>query len=65
MDQTTVVMLAAPLFLIQVALIVIALKDLFSRGQENIKGPFWVWFAVIVFLNLLGPLLYFVIGRKA
>nr|WP_318281158.1 PLD nuclease N-terminal domain-containing protein [Paenibacillus bovis] len=32
--------------------------------QKETRGPKWVWILIIVAGNLLGPILYFVIGRK-
>lgn len=49
--------------LIQVALLVLALIDLRRRPAEQIKGPKKLW-AAVVFINFVGPITYFVIGRK-
>jgi len=51
-----------PLILIQLGLIIFALIDLIKR--EKTRGPKWVWVLVILFFNLLGPIIYFVIGRE-
>lgn len=32
--------------------------------EEKTKGPKWMWLLVILFINLIGPVLYFVIGRR-
>lgn len=53
--------LIAPLLVIQFVLLVIALVDL--KKQERANGPKWVWVLVILFGNLLGPIIYFVFGR--
>lgn len=50
-----------PLFLVQLALIVFALFDLARREQT--RGPKWMWVLIILFINLIGPIVYFVIGR--
>lgn len=52
----------APVFLIQVILLVVALLDL--RKQKTVRGPKWVWALVIIFINIIGPILYFMVGRK-
>ncbi|TFE01422.1 PLD nuclease N-terminal domain-containing protein [Jeotgalibacillus salarius] len=52
----------APLAFINVILAVIALVDLFKRPSVN--GPKWVWALVIIVINLIGPILYFVFGRR-
>ena len=51
-----------PIVLIQLALMVVALVDLARR--ERTRGPKWLWVLVIVFANLLGPIVYFVLGRE-
>ena len=52
-----------PLFLIQVALIVIALLDLFKR--ENMKSNTrLIWVFVIILINIIGPIVYLAAGRK-
>ena len=51
-----------PLVLIEIALLVFALLDLIKR--EKTRGPKWVWVLVILFVNFIGPILYFVIGRE-
>ena len=54
--------LIAPLVIIQLTLIVIALIDLNKRPAT--RGPRWLWVLIILFVNLIGPLLYFVVGRE-
>lgn len=53
--------LLVPLLLIQLALIVFALLDL--RKRTATRGPKWMWVLVIVFVNFIGPIIYFVVGR--
>lgn len=53
--------LLIPIFIIQLALIAFALVDLSRR--ENTRGPKWVWVLVIVFVNMIGPIIYFLLGR--
>jgi bacteriorhodopsin len=55
-------LLLAPILLIEIALMIVALVDLARR--ERTRGPKWVWAVVIVLLNLIGPILYFVFGRE-
>lgn len=52
----------APLFIIQFILLIVALIDLTKIHQTN--GPKWVWALVIIFVNILGPIVYFIFGRK-
>ncbi len=51
-----------PILILQLALMVFALVDLVRR--ERTKGPKWLWAIIIVFVNLIGPILYFIIGRE-
>lgn len=54
--------LLIPLALIQTGLMIAALVDLLRR--EETRGPKWVWALVILFVNMIGPIVYFVAGRK-
>lgn len=43
----------------------IALIDLYRRPAELVVfGKKWIWLVLILFLNLLGPVLYLLTGRK-
>jgi hypothetical protein len=54
--------LLIPVVLIQLALLITALVDLIRRPQT--RGPKWVWALVIVLFNFIGPIIYFIAGRK-
>jgi len=51
-----------PIFIIQIILLVIAVLDWVKRPVT--RGPKWLWLVIIVFVNILGPILYFVVGRR-
>ncbi len=51
-----------PILILQLALMIFALVDLIRR--ERTKGPKWLWALIIVFVNLIGPILYFIVGRE-
>lgn len=53
--------LLIPIILIQLALVIAALWDLIRR--EKTRGSKWLWVIVILFLNTLGPIIYFLVGR--
>ena len=56
-------LLIIPLILVDIGLMAFALYDLVKRKQ--VKGDNkWVWGVIIVVVNLIGPILYFVIGRE-
>lgn len=52
----------APLLVIQGILIIIAAIDWFRIDKTT--GPKWMWLPIILFVSILGPVLYFVIGRR-
>lgn len=52
-----------PLFIIQGILLLIAIID-WAKQENNVRGNRWVWFVVIVFVNIVGPVLYFIFGRR-
>lgn len=54
--------LLIPILIVQLVLIVAALLDLSRRSAT--RGPRWAWVLVILFVNLIGPLIYFVLGRE-
>ena len=51
-----------PIVLLQLILMIVALVDLSKR--EKTRGPKWLWAIIIIFGELVGPILYFVIGRE-
>ncbi|HEY3163578.1 MAG TPA: PLD nuclease N-terminal domain-containing protein [Candidatus Limnocylindrales bacterium] len=55
--------LLAPIILIQLGLMVVALLDLEKEDRRVRGGNKLVWILVIVFLNVIGPIVYFVAGR--
>lgn len=54
--------LIAPLILIQLILMLIAVIDLIRIKHTN--GPKWVWLLVVLFINVIGPIIYFIFGRR-
>ena len=50
-----------PVLILQLGLIIAALIDLVRR--ERTRGPKWVWVLIILFINFIGPILYFILGR--
>ena len=47
---------------IQLLLVVVALIDLVRVKSTN--GPKWMWALIIVFINIIGPVVYFILGRR-
>lgn len=54
--------LLIPLIVLQLILMVAALVDLAKRPFT--RGPKWVWLLVILLVNTIGPIIYFVLGRE-
>jgi hypothetical protein len=63
-DFALVLALVLPIVAIQVVLIVLALRDLVRPERRVVGGNKVVWGIVIVALELLGPVLYFLAGRE-
>ncbi|MFN4213593.1 PLD nuclease N-terminal domain-containing protein [Exiguobacterium sp.] len=60
-DPNMLLLILLPLLILQLVLLTFALIDLFKRSETN--GPKWVWLLVIIFMNILGPIIYFLWGR--
>ena len=58
-----IIALLAPIILIQLGLMVFALLDLEKEERRVRGGNKLVWILVIVFVNVIGPIVYFVAGR--
>jgi hypothetical protein len=59
-----IVALLIPIVVIQLGLMVVALVDL-EREERRVRGGSkLVWAVVIVFVNILGPIVYFMVGRE-
>ncbi|WP_237563787.1 PLDc N-terminal domain-containing protein [Halalkalibacter okhensis] len=54
--------LLAPFLVLQAILTFAALIS--CVRQEETNGPKWMWILIILLVNLLGAILYFVLGRK-
>lgn len=61
-EITSLLPLLIPLILLQLILIIVAARDLVRR--ERTRGPKWVWAVIILFVNLIGPIVYLAIGRE-
>lgn len=59
----TWIALVLPIALLQLGLIIFALKDLITRRSVRYL-PRWAWALLVIFTGLIGPVLYLVIGRE-
>ena len=59
-----ILLLLAPVILIQLGLMIVALIDL-ERDERRVRGGHKVvWALVIVFVNIVGPIIYLTVGRE-
>jgi Phospholipase_D-nuclease N-terminal len=59
-----IIALLAPIVAIQFGLMIAALYDLEKRDRTVRGGSKLVWAIVIVFVNVVGPIAYFLAGRE-
>jgi hypothetical protein len=53
-----------PILILQLALMAFALFDLVPRPITGVNGPKWAWALIIILINIIGPIAYFLIGRR-
>jgi hypothetical protein len=64
MTDPQILLLLTPIIIVELVLIIFALRDLI-RPERTVRGNSkLLWGIVIVFISLLGPILYFVVGRE-
>ncbi len=63
-DFGTFFAILVPILVIQLGLLVWALYDL-TRPGRRVKGDSKVvWALIIIFVNLIGPIIYLLVGRE-
>jgi Phospholipase_D-nuclease N-terminal len=63
-SDTQILLLVLPILVIELVLIVVALRDLL-RPERRVRGDSkLMWGLLIVFISLLGPILYLTVGRQ-
>ncbi len=63
MTQTQILLLLLPVIVIEIGLIVYALRDLI-RPERRVRGDSkLMWGILIVVVGMLGPILYLAVGR--
>jgi hypothetical protein len=63
LDIGQFIALIIPLVLVELGLLGFALYDLVKRKKVK-GGNKWVWGIIIVVVNLIGPILYLILGRE-
>lgn len=65
MTETQILLLVLPIVIVELGLIVFALRDLL-RPERRVRGESkLMWGLLIVFVGLFGPILYLTVGREA
>ena len=62
--DAAIVLLLLPILVIQVGLMVFALWDI-TRPERHVRGDSkLMWGLIVVFIGMLGPIVYLAIGRE-
>lgn len=64
MNRGQLIALALPFIVVQLGLMVFALRDLLRPEREVLGGSKLLWGVVIVFGEMIGPVVYLLVGRK-
>lgn len=54
--------LIIPLLLLQLGLMLFCLQKIIREGTRNLSKALWI--LIVVFINLLGPVMYLFLGRN-
>ena len=63
MNATTIALVVMPFLIVQIGLMLAALYDLFQEDRRVRGDSKIIWALVIGFVNIIGPLVYFFVGR--
>ncbi len=55
-------LILSPLILLQLSLAVYCGIKIFKEGVQNLNK--WAWFSICLFVNVIGPVLFLLVGRK-
>lgn len=64
MTETDILLLLIPILVIQLGLVVVALRDLLQSDRRVRGDSKLMWGVIIIAINIIGPILYFAIGRQ-
>lgn len=62
LELNKLIAILAPVLIIQFVLMIIALVQ--CAKAEETRGPKVMWVLIILFVNLLGPVAFFLFGRR-
>ena len=57
-----IILILSPLIFLQLSLVVYCSIKIFREGVQNLNK--WVWFLICLFVNVIGPVLFLLVGRK-
>ena len=60
----TILSLVLPLAALELILIIVALVDLIRREPDQVNGSKVMWTLIIILISTIGPICYFILGRK-
>ena len=63
MNPATIALVVIPLVIIELGLMLYALYDLFQEDRRVVGDSKIMWALIIAFVNVIGPLVYFFVGR--
>ncbi|MGG1639509.1 PLD nuclease N-terminal domain-containing protein [Paenibacillus sp. FSL K6-3182] len=61
-ELSDILPIIAPIIVIQLILMVIAL--VLCAKAESTRGPKLMWVLIIIFVNIFGPIAFFIAGRR-
>jgi len=61
MNIKSLIIMILPLVVINLTLILIALRMWFQSGVRNLNK--WIWLAIILLCNTAGPILFMILGK--
>jgi hypothetical protein len=63
-NRGQLIALALPFIVVQLGLMVFALRDLLRPERQVLGGSKLLWGIVIVFGEMIGPVVYLLVGRR-
>lgn len=62
MSNSDIIIMLLPVIILQFTLMAVSLVHIFRHPNYKV-GTRLIWVLVVIFINFLGPILYFAIGR--
>ena len=61
MSSVEILKLFLPLIILQTGLLIYCVVEILKKGVRNLNKPLWI---AILFINMIGPIAYLILGRK-